>query len=169
MRAHLSAHALALLFVWPVACAVYEDQGPLGSSSGNDGPAIGGSDSSAKAGGSNAGSTNQTSGGGSGGGPNATGGVASGNAGTFGTGGTGASGRGGDSAEGGDGAGGDGPDMPVGADVTVWPHSRRPLTSNGRIRSSSSMISTSATPRPYRPAGGRAGRVRRLSTPLTLA
>lgn len=35
--------------------------------------------------------------------------------------------------------------MPVGAEVTVWPHSRRPRTSNGRIRSSSSMISTSAT------------------------
>jgi hypothetical protein len=116
MRAHLSAQALALLFVWPVACAVYEDQMPLGSSSGNDSPASGGSDSSAKAGsGSSAGSGNQVSGGSGGGGASGAGNIPGGGAGTFGTGGTGVVfGGGGDSAEGGDGAGGAGPDLPVG-------------------------------------------------------
>jgi hypothetical protein len=113
MRAHLGAHALALLFVWPVACAVYEDQVPLGGSSG-DLPATGGSDTSAKAGSSaSAGSHNQAAGGG--GGPSGTGGISGGSAGTFGTGGSGVvSGNGGNAGEGGDGAGGDGPGLPVG-------------------------------------------------------
>lgn len=113
MRAHLGAHALALLFVWPVACAVYEDQLPLGGNPSKDGPATGGSEANQAGSASSAGNTNQASGGG--GVANGSGGVSGGTAGTFGTGGSGVvSGSAGDSAEGGDGAGGAGPDLPVG-------------------------------------------------------
>lgn len=109
MRALSSAHALALLFVWPLACAVYEDQSqqPLEGAPGpSGGSATAGSAGNSQAGTSPGAGSPSTSNGGSGAG-NLGGSGGSANGGSSGTGGS-------DSTEGGDAAGGSGDDVPHG-------------------------------------------------------